>query len=567
MVKVNCLNKISKAGMKLFSDKYEIVDDFAQADAALVRSAAMHDMELPEGLLAIARAGAGTNNIPLDKCAAKGVVVFNTPGANANGVKELVLAGLFMASRDLAGGMKWVEDNKTDENIGKTMEKAKSAFAGNEIKGRKLGVIGLGAIGVLVADAAIALGLSDVTPFDTFSDAAAGLLTGDTILFIDGYDKALKIPDKGYPSMGISEVNSEKVIRGSNEGFTESVKANTALVRKRIRSPKVKVKEKKIGLRSKTNVDLMYMEDLIYPGVLEEVEKRLDGFEIDGVLDSGIIEQLTEEKWYSPFPQFQTTQRPDRAAMAILEGRVVLIADNSPIALILPTDYNSFIQTSDDYYNRWEIASLGRILRFLASFFAMTLPGLYLAVCNFHTQILPTKLLLSFAAARQGVPFPGVVEVLLMELSFELLREAGVRLPGAMGNTIGIVGGLIIGQAAVEANLVSPIVVIVVAFTALCSFAVPNEEFATAFRILKFFFIAMCAWLGFFGFLMALLAVLIHLSHLKSFGIPYLMPFVGADVTDYQDERDSLLRLPLYQLRHRPVFARRHNRLRLRRKK
>ena len=392
-----------------------------------------------------------------------------------------------------------------------------------------------------------ALGLSDVTPFNTFSDAAAGLLTGDTILFIDGYDKALKIPDKG-----------------SNEGFTESVKANTALVRKRIRSPKVKVKEKKIGLRSKTNVDLMYMEDLIYPGVLEEVEKRLDGFEIDGVLDSGIIEQLTEEKWYSPFPQFQTTQRPDRAAMAILEGRVVLIADNSPIALILPTDYNSFIQTSDDYYNRWEIASLGRILRFLASFFAMTLPGLYLAVCNFHTQILPTKLLLSFAAARQGVPFPGVVEVLLMELSFELLREAGVRLPGAMGNTIGIVGGLIIGQAAVEANLVSPIVVIVVAFTALCSFAVPNEEFATAFRILKFFFIAMCAWLGFFGFLMALLAVLIHLSHLKSFGIPYLMPFVGADVTDYQDERE---RLPLYQLRHRPVFARRHNRLRLRRKK
>lgn len=159
MVKVNCLNKISKAGMKLFSDKYEIVDDFAQADAALVRSAAMHDMELSDSLLAIARAGAGTNNIPLDKCAAKGVVVFNTPGANANGVKELVLAGLFMASRDLAGGMKWVEDNKTDENIGKTMEKAKSAFAGKEIKGKKLGVIGLGAIGVLVADAAVALGM------------------------------------------------------------------------------------------------------------------------------------------------------------------------------------------------------------------------------------------------------------------------------------------------------------------------------------------------------------------------------------------------------------------------
>ncbi len=152
--------------------------------------------------------------------------------------------------------------------------------------------------------------------------------------------------------------------------------------------------------------------------MLAEIEKRLEGFEIDGVMDSGVIEQLSEERWLSPFPQFQTTLRPDRAAMCLLEGRVILLCDNSPVALILPTDYNSFIQTSDDYYNRFEIASLGRIIRYLASFFAMTLPGLYLAVTNFHTQILPTTLILSFAAARQGVPFPSVVEVILMELSF-----------------------------------------------------------------------------------------------------------------------------------------------------
>ncbi|MGN0343219.1 MAG: spore germination protein [Roseburia sp.] len=412
-----------------------------------------------------------------------------------------------------------------------------------------------------------ALGLSDATPFSTLTDAAAGLLTGDTILFVDGWDKALKIPDKGYPQMGINEADSEKVIRGSNEGFSDSIKANTALIRKRIRSPKVKVREKTLGVRSQTKVDLVYMEGITHESLLQEIERRLDGFEIDGVLDSGIIEQLSEDTWYSPFPQFQTTQRPDRAAMSILEGRVVLLSDNSPIALILPTDYNSFIRTSDDYYSRWEIASMGRILRYIASFFAMTLPGLYLAVCNFHTQILPTNLILSFVAARQGVPFPGVVEVLLMELSFELLREAGVRLPGAMGNTIGIVGGLIIGQAAVEANLTSPIVVIVVAFTALCSFAIPNEEFATAFRVLKFFFIGMSAWLGFYGFLLALLAVLIHLSHLKSFGIPYLMPFVAADLSDYHDERDSLVRLPLFAMKRRPIYARRDNRVRLRRKK
>lgn len=411
-----------------------------------------------------------------------------------------------------------------------------------------------------------ALGISDATYFQTIEEAGDGLLTGETILFVDGFDQAVKIPDDGYPNMGVNEADSEKVVRGSNEGFTDSVKQNAALIRKRVRSPKVKVKQKKLGVRSKTNVYLVYMEGLAYPGLLKEIERRLEGFEIDGVLDSGVIEQLSEEKWYSPFPQFQTTERPDRAAMSILEGRIILLSDNSPVALILPTDYDSFIKTSDDYYNRWEIASFERLLRYMASFFAMTLPGLYLAVTNFHTQILPTTLLLSFADARRGVPFPAVIEVIIMELSFELLREAGVRLPGAMANTIGIVGGLIIGQAAVEANLVSPIVVIVISFTALCSFAIPNEEFATAFRLLKFFFIGICAWLGFFGFLVGLLLVLIHLSHLKSFGVPYLMPFVAADLNDYEDERDFLWRQPLRMLWKRPIYAKKNNRRKLRMK-
>ena len=411
-----------------------------------------------------------------------------------------------------------------------------------------------------------ALGISDMTLFETVEEAAAAMLTGDVILFVDGFDKAMKIPDKGYPNMGVTQPDSEKVIRGSKEGFADSIKVNTALIRKRLRTPKLKVKELKMGTRTNSNVDIVYMEDLVYPKLLEEVERRLNQYEIDGILDSGVVEQLSEEKWYSPFPQFQTTQRPDRAAMAILEGRVVLLVDNSPVGLILPTDYNSFIKTSDDMYNRWEIASFGRMLRYLAAFFAMTFPGLYLAVTNFHTQVLPTTLLLSFAAARQGVPFPAVVEVLIMEIAFELLREAGVRLPGAMVNTIGIVGGLIIGQAAVEANIVSPIVVIVVAFTALCSFAIPNEEFATAFRLLKFGFILLCSWLGFYGFLISLLLVLVHLSHLKSFGIPYLMPFVGADLNGYQDERDSIFREPLFLMKRRPIYAKRNQRIRLRRK-
>lgn len=402
-----------------------------------------------------------------------------------------------------------------------------------------------------------ALGISDATYFETIEEAVDGLLTGEAMLFVDGFDKAIKIPDDGYPAMGITEADSEKVIRGSNEGFSDSVKQNAALIRKRIRSPKVKARQIKTGVRSNTNVYIMYIEDLAEQQLIADIESRLQSFEIDGVMDSGIIEQLTEEKWYSPFPQFQTTQRPDRASMALLDGRALVMSDNSPIALILPTDYNSFIQTSDDYYSRFEIASFGRIIRYAASFFAMTLPGLYLAVTNFHTQILPTSLLLSFAEARKGVPFPAVVEVLIMELAFELIREAGVRLPGVMGNTIGIVGGLVIGQAAVEANLVSPIVVIIIAFTALCSFAIPNEEFATAFRLLKFFFIGLCAWLGYFGMLLGLLAVLIHLSRLTSFGVPYLMPFVGADLNDYEDERDFLWRQPLKKLKKRPIYAKR----------
>ncbi len=410
------------------------------------------------------------------------------------------------------------------------------------------------------------LGISDATPFAKMSEAASGILTGDTILFVDGFDRALKIPDKGYPGMSLQETESEKAIRGSNEGFGGSIKQNTALIRKRLRSVDLKVSECKCGRRTSTNVDLMYLNGIVRPEIVSEMQQRLNGFEMDGIGDSGVIEQLTETQWFSPFPQFQTTRRPDRAVMALLEGRVVLLADNSPEALIFPTDYNSFIKTTDDYYTRWEIATFTRALRYVAAFLSMILPGLYLAMTNFHTQLLPTKLLLSFAAARQGVPFPGVVEVLLMELSFELLREAGVRLPGAMGNTIGIVGGLIIGQAAVDANIVSPMVVIVVAFTALCSFAIPNEDFATAFRLLKFAFIGLSAALGFYGFLLGLLVLLIHLAQLESFGMPYLMPFVGADLNDYQDERDTLVRPPLQALPRRPFYANPKNRIRLRMK-
>ena len=411
-----------------------------------------------------------------------------------------------------------------------------------------------------------AFALSDAEAYTVMEDAIRGVLIGDAVLFVDGVDVALKMPDQGYPKMGISKSEAEKVVRGSDESFTESEKANTALIRKRIRNTQLKVKEFQVGVRSFTNVAIVYVEGLAEPNLVEEIHHRLTAYDIDGVMDSGVMEQLAEDSWMSPFPQFQSTRRPDRAAMEVLNGKVVVLVDNSPVALLLPTDVNSFLKTTDDYYNRFYMATFARLIRYVAAFFALTLPGLYLAVTNFHTQILPTPLLLSFWQARDGVPFPAALEVLLMELSFELIREAGVRLPGTMGNTIGIVGGLIIGQAAVEANLVSPIVVIVVAFTALCSFAIPNEEFAFSFRILKFLLIALSAVFGFFGFLIGLFLVLVHMAGLKSFGVPYLSPYVGAQLNEYQDEKDSLVRFPLRMLWKRPIYANPSNRVKLRKK-
>ena len=410
------------------------------------------------------------------------------------------------------------------------------------------------------------IGLSDVQPLKSYEEGKTALLAGNGLLFLDGDTNCYKISSKGYPGLGVKKAENEKVIRGSQEAFTESEKINVALIRKRLRDSRMKVEEQTVGVRSHTMTALVYMEDLIYQGLLTTMKQQLQRYEIDGILDSGMLEQLSEKHWLSPFPQFQTTERPDRAAAAVLEGRIVLVTDHSPQVLILPSDYNSFFQTSDDWYNRFQVASYARTLRFFAAILSMIFPAVYVAVATWHTSLFPTKLVLSMAEARQGVPFPALGEILLMEISFELLKEAGIRLPGPMGNTIGIVGGLIIGQAAVDASLVSPIVVIVVAFTALCSFAIPNEEFASAFRILKYGCIFMGAWLGLYGVALSGLWVLIHLSHLNSFGIPYLMPYVAADVNGYEDKKDSLFRFPLKYCVRRPIFARRGERIKLRKR-
>lgn len=408
------------------------------------------------------------------------------------------------------------------------------------------------------------LGIADVKKLENLDESIDAMLAGNAVFFIDGYDKAMKISSKGYPSTGVMEAESEKVLRGSREGFSDSVKSNSALVRKRLRDTRLKVEEYKIGVRSHTLTQVLYMDDLVHEGLLEEVKERLEEFQIDGILDSGMLEQLTEDVWYSPFPQYQTTERPDRAVQEILKGKVVILCDNSPEALILPGNFSSFMESSEDWYHRFEMASFLRILRYLAVIMATVLPGLYLAVIRFHTQILPSALILSFAEAREGVPFSSVVELIFLELAFELIREAGVRVPGSLGNAIGIVGGLVIGQAAVEANLVSPIVVMIVALTALGSMTVPNEEFAAAFRLVKYGFLILGGYLGIYGIVLGVYLVIGHLAGLISFGIPYLVPFIKKEQKGSSGE--GVLRVPLRKRVLRPLYAREEQKIRLKRK-
>jgi spore germination protein len=306
----------------------------------------------------------------------------------------------------------------------------------------------------------------------------------------------------------------------------------------------------------------VYIEDLVRPQVLREIEERLSYFKIDSVLESGTLEQMIETQWYSPFPQSQVTQRPDKVASAILEGRVAIVVDNTPFVLLLPTTMNCFFQSSEDYYQRWYVMSFVRILRYCAAFLSFAIPGFYIALTTFHPSMIPTPLIFSIAAAREGVPFPALVEVLIMEIAFELLREAGVRLPAPIGNTIGIVGGLIVGQAVVQANLVSPIIVIIVALTAISSFAIPSYSLTSAFRMIKYLIIILSSFLGFLGFWLGILIVLTHLVSLKSMDIPYLSPYVAREVNN-QDLKDSLIRMPTFMNRLRPVFTTTNNKVRL----
>ncbi len=399
------------------------------------------------------------------------------------------------------------------------------------------------------------IAIGEMNEVKTFQEIFDAVLLGDTILLVDGNDIALQASTKGFPSRGVSEAKTEVVVQGPKDAFTEIGATNIVLIRRRIRDTKLKVKRTKVGKRSKTDVAILYMEDIVRKEILQEVEYKINQIDIDVVLDSGYIDQLLENRWLSPFPQLQMTERPDKAASVLLEGRVVIVIDNTPFVVIAPATLNVFFQAAEDYYDRWEIMSFIRLIRYCAGFLAVALPGLYIALTVFHPSMLPTNLALKIAETRQNIPFPAVGEILIMELAFELLREAGIRLPSPVSSTIGIVGGIIIGQAAVEAGIVSPSVVIVSALTGICTFVIPNIALVSGLRLTKYIVLIFSAFLGLYGFWLALILMLIHMASLKSFHIPFLYPFCSASVNNYNDLEDSIFRLPLWFMKKRPIFS------------
>jgi spore germination protein len=403
------------------------------------------------------------------------------------------------------------------------------------------------------------LTISDVKEFDDLEKGVNLVLAGETMMFVDGLTSFYIIATRSWPARSISEPSSETVIRGSRDGFTETIRFNTALIRRRIRDSRLKIVSNTIGVRSKSDVAIVYIDDIVNETALDELKSRLDNIKIDAILDSGYVEQLIEDNKWSLFPQVQSTERPDVVAAALYEGRIAILVDNSPFAIIVPTTMPNLFQSPDDYYQRWIYTSTVRIIRFLSMIISVIMPSLYVAVTSFHTGIIPTKFAYFIAASREGVPFPAFIEAIVMEISFWLLLEATARLPKAIGTTTGIVGGLIIGQAAVQAGIVSPIMIIIVSITAITSFTAPSYEITSAFRLIRFLLIIASAIAGFYGIMIGLIITLIHLVKLRSFGIPYLSPMVNENKNDF---KDMYIRFPIHMLKRRPRYMNTQDKIR-----
>ena len=361
----------------------------------------------------------------------------------------------------------------------------------------------------------------DARPVFTSKEAVISILRGKCAVFINGLDSVYILSTGKREKRSVNEPTSEKVVRGPKVAFIEDSDTNVAMIRQRTNHPKLKTKKVPIGENKLKYATVMYIDDEADPSVVSDVVKRLSEVKMDDIQDSGTLEELIEDNKYSPFPQIQNTERPDKVSSALFNGRVAILVDNSPFALVVPASLGILMQSPDDYYERWISASLIRALRFTSIFITLFFSSIYIALVSFHQGLLPTTLAVTIAANRENVPFPPIIEAMVMEITIELLREAGLRLPSPLGQTIGLVGGVVIGQAAVEANIVSSIMVIVVSIVALASFTVPQYGMGLSFRVLRFISMFTAAAFGLYGMILFMLAIYTHLSRQRSFGSPY----------------------------------------------
>ncbi|MDQ0220774.1 spore germination protein [Peribacillus cavernae] len=377
------------------------------------------------------------------------------------------------------------------------------------------------------------------------------ILRGETVIVIDGIAEAFHIGTRTVEKRAIEQPETEQAILGPREGFIENIATNISLLRYRLPTADLRVKTMTIGRITKSTVAVCYIKGIANNGVVSEVEKRLSEIDIDAIMDAGYLEQFIEDNPYSPFPQVQSTERPDKTVANILEGRVAILVDGSPFALVVPVVFNQFYQTVEDYSSRFLIGSFVRIARMLALVFSLIIPSLYVSFISFNPELLPTEFAVAVAGGRAGVPYPAVIEVLLIEVSMEVLREATVRLPKQVGGALSIVGVLVIGEAAVNAGLASPITIVVIALTTIGSFATPAYTAAFALRMLRFPIIILAGVFGLYGVVIGVIFIFNHMLSLKSFGVPYMSPVSPGN---YQGWKDVVFRSPLWLMPKRPAF-------------
>lgn len=398
-----------------------------------------------------------------------------------------------------------------------------------------------------VCDNALAVG--QIEAVSDWQTMALGVLMGKTALLVDGWDECIFGNTIGGERRAISEASTQVVIRGPKDSFSESIATNVGLVRRRIRTPDFAFESIQIGSITKTTVVMMYINNIAKPEIIGEVRKRLTDIDTDAILESGYIEEFIEDNWTSPFPTIYNTERPDVVAANLIEGRVAIIVDGTPFALVVPTVMAQFFTAAEDYYQRYDIGSFLRALRYIAFFISLFGPAAYIALTTFHQEMLPTPLLINLSGSREGVPFPALIEAFSMEISFEILREAGIRMPRAVGQAVSIVGALVLGEAAVQAGIVSPIMVIVVSITAIANFSIPSYNLAITARLLRFLFMLAAGFLGFYGMMLGMIMLVAHMNSLRSFGVAFLAPAVPVRPEQW---KDFWLRLPHWSKRRRP---------------